>query len=392
MSGVVILSGQRTAIGSFMGSLKTQSAAELASVAIKSSLSKAMLNPNDIDEVILGQVLQGGAGQAPARQASLLAGLNSKTPCTTINKVCGSGLKAVMLGCQSILTKESQVLVAGGMESMSQAPYFLKNAREGMRMGHNQMLDLMIHDGLTDPFSSSHMGLFGEKCAKEFSFSRQAQDEYAKKSYEKAIMASKKGWFKDEIAPVIIENKKEKTCVDEDEELSRYMPEKMASLKPVFSAEGTISAANASKINDGAAALVLASEEYAQKNALKPRAKIVAFTTYAAEPEWFTTAPAQAIKKLAAKASIGIGEIELFEINEAFSVVSMHAISELKLDEKKVNVFGGAVALGHPIGCSGARLLVTLLNSLEKNKARLGCVSICLGGGEAVAILVERFC
>ncbi len=390
MNNAVIISAKRTPIGSFMGSLSSISATKLGSVAIEAALRSAGLQPEHIDEVIMGQVLQGGVGQAPARQAALGAGLLAKTPCTTVNKVCGSGLKALMLANQSIALGETHVAIAGGMESMSQAPYILPKAREGFRMGNQSAVDLMIHDGLFDPYGQSHMGNFGDQCASEFGFSRNAQDEYAKNSYQKAREAMENGDFHDEICPITIKNRQDEKIVSEDEEPARFAPDKMGLLKAAFSPTGSVTAANASKINDGAAALVLASEDKARELGLSPRARIIATATYAAEPQWFSTAPAAALKKLCSMASINIKDIDLFEINEAFSVVAMYSIKELGLDEARVNVFGGAVALGHPIGCSGARLVVTLLNALSRKNKRIGAVSVCLGGGEAVSMLIER--
>lgn len=390
MKKTVIVSGARTPIGSFLGTLSSLSAPQLGSTAIAGAIKKSTLTPRDIDEVIMGQVLQGGVGQAPARQASLGAGVPSSVPCTTVNKVCGSGLKAVMLGSDAIALGLSSVVVAGGMESMSNAPYFLPAARAGFRMGNQQAVDMMIHDGLFDPYGKSHMGNFGDLCAKEFSFSRQEQDAYAHESYRRAIDAHKASVFNDEIVSVTLKVRGEEKTIREDEELSRYQPDKFAQLKPAFDPEGTVTAANASKVNDGAAALVLMAEDEAAERKITARARIVAHATFAQDPQWFTTAPIGAISQVLKKTSLSVSAIDLFEINEAFSVVAMTAIKELSLPKDRVNVFGGAVALGHPIGSSGARLLVTMLNALEKKDKRLGCVSLCLGGGEAVAMIIER--
>lgn len=390
MKNAVIVGAARTPMGSFLGNLASLEATVLGSVAIKGALKDAGLKPDQVDEVIMGQVLQGGTGQAPARQAALGAGISSKTPCTTVNKVCGSGMKAVMMAAQSIRLGESNIVVAGGMESMSNAPYILPKARQGLRMGDGQIVDLMIKDGLFDPYGHAHMGNFGELCAHEKKFSREAQDEYAHQSYLKALKAEKEGLLNGEITPVVIKVKGQEKTISVDEEPSRYMPEKFASLKPAFDEKGTITAANSSKISDGAAALLVASDEAVKSFGLKSKARIIASATFAQDPEWFTTAPVNAIKMAAKNASVDIKNIEYFEINEAFSVVAMNAIKELDLDPSHVNVFGGAIALGHPIGCSGARLLVTLLNALKVNKARLGCASLCLGGGEAVAMIIER--
>lgn len=390
MKRAVIIDGARTPIGSFLGSLSSLPATKLGSLAIEAAIKKSKVEASDIDEVIMGQVLQGGVGQAPARQASLGAGLSSGVPCTTVNKVCGSGLKAVMMAAQSIALGESTTVVAGGMESMSNAPYLLPAARAGFRMGNQMAVDLMIHDGLFDPYGQSHMGCFGDMCAREYGFTRQMQDEYADESYQRAIVAQEKGWFNDEIVPVTIKIKGETKKIGVDEEPSRYQPERMAHLKPVFDADGSVTVANASKISDGAAALVVMSEDEAIAKKHPIKARIIASTTFAHDPQWFTTAPAMAIKNVLAKASLDARAIDLYEINEAFSVVALSAMKELLLPRDRVNVFGGAVALGHPIGCSGARLLITLLNALQKKNKRLGCVSLCLGGGEAVAMIVER--
>lgn len=390
MSSALIIAGKRTPIGSFMGSLSSLSSTQLGSIAIDAAIKSIGLKPELVDEVIMGQVLQGGVGQAPARQAALGAGIHVKTPCTTVNKVCGSGLKAVMMAKQLIALHEANIVVAGGMESMTHAPYILPKAREGFRMGHNAALDLMMHDGLFDPYNRAPMGHFGDQCAKEFHFTKEAQDEFAKKSYEKAQLAIKNGYFAAEITPVTIKLKTGDKSIVDDEEPSRYAPDKMGSLRPAFSPEGTVTVANASKINDGAAAILLASEDAARAHILTPQARIIASATYAAEPQWFTTAPAAAIKKVCQQANVALNDIDLFEINEAFAVVPMHAIKELKLDEERVNIFGGAIALGHPIGASGARLVLTLVNALHKQKKSLGCISVCLGGGEAVAMLIER--
>jgi acetyl-CoA C-acetyltransferase len=390
MESVVILNGLRSPIGCFMGSLSSLSAPELAGQTIKEVLKSSPESAPFIDEVIIGQVLQGGVGQAPARQAAILSGLSPKIPCTTVNKVCGSGLKAVMLASQSIALYESRAAIAGGMESMSNAPYFLAKARQGLRMGDTALMDLMIHDGLTDPYGKAHMGLFGEKCAQEFSFSREEQDAFAHKSYQKALYAQEQGYFNREIATIRVIDKAQENFIKVDEEPGRYRADKVSTLRPVFSNTGTITAANASKINDGAAALIVSSEKEAKAMKIKPKARIIASATFAHEPEWFTTAPAFAIKAVLERAGLKVSDIDLFEINEAFSVVALYSMKELGLSEERLNVFGGAIALGHPIGCSGARLLVTLLNALSLKKKRFGCVAVCLGGGEAVAMIVEN--
>lgn len=390
MKRAVIVSGARTPIGSFLGALSPIEATGLGAFAIEGALKRAHLEAKDVEEVIMGQVLQGGAGQAPARQAALGGGLLSSTPCSTINKVCGSGLKAVMMAEDAILLGRSQVVVAGGMESMSNAPYILQKARAGFRMGSHTVLDMMIHDGLFDPYGHSHMGSFGDMCAREYQFSREEQDNFAHESYRRANDAREKGWSKDEIVPVTVKIKGETNTVSIDEEPFRYKPEKLATLRPAFDADGTVTAANASKINDGAAALVIMGEDEAKKRGSSIKARILASASYAHAPQWFTTAPINAIREVLNRASLAAAAIDLFEINEAFSVVALAAMKELSLPHERVNIFGGAVALGHPIGCSGARVLITLLNALEKNDKRIGCVSICLGGGEALAMIVER--
>lgn len=389
MKEVVIVDGLRTPIGSFMGSLSPLRATDLAAVVLGNLLDKHQISKDEIDEVILGQVLQGGSGQAPARQACLNAKIASSTPCTTINKVCGSGLKAVMLAAGSIMLEDTKIALAGGMESMSNAPYVMPKVRSGLRMGHYPMLDLILHDGLTEPNNFIHMGIFGEMCAKKFSFSRSHQDEFAISSYEKALAAQSKGIFAQEIIPIAINDRKKTVTVSSDEELTRYMPEKFKELHPAFEKDGTITAANSSKINDGAAALLLMSKEEAQRRNVPYKASIVAMATAAQDPAWFTTAPVLAIKQVLKKANLRIEDIGCFEINEAFSAVTMAAIKELSLDEKKVNVFGGAVALGHPIGCSGARILVTLLSAMKHMQKQYGLATLCLGGGEAVAMIVR---
>lgn len=390
MKKTVILTGARTPIGSFLGSLSSIPATALGSLAIKAAVSKSKIDTNLIEQVIMGQVLQGGSGQAPARQASLGAGLSNKISCTTVNKVCGSGLKAIMMGADAIALGASSAVVSGGMESMSNAPYILPQARVGFRMGNNIAVDLMLHDGLFDPYGRLPMGGFGDRCAKEHGFSREDQDRYAHESYQNALLAQKEGIFNDEIATVEIKSKAGSLVVGQDEEPSRYQPDKMAALRPAFNEAGTVTVANSSKISDGAAALVLMEEELAKAERLPAALRIVAQATYAHEPEWFTTAPALAIKKALKQANLYPKDIDLYEINEAFSVVAMTAIKELSIKRDQVNIFGGAVSLGHPIGCSGARLMVTMLNALKKRQKSLGCVSLCLGGGEAVAMIVER--
>jgi acetyl-CoA C-acetyltransferase len=387
--GTVILSASRTPIGSYLGSLSGFSAPQLGAVAIKESVARAGVALEDINEVIMGNVLQGGVGQAPARQASIYAGLPKNVECMTINKVCGSGLKAVMLADQAINNGDAKVIVAGGMESMSNAPYFLKKARTGFRMGNGELLDMMIHDGLWDVYKNIHMGMAGELCSSTYNLSREEQDSYAIMSYERALDAIKNGYFKDEIVSVEVVSKAGSSFIDTDEEPGKVNFDKVRSLKPVFKTDGTVTAANASSNNEGASALVVTSEEYAAERGLKPLAKVIAHVSFAQEPEWFTTAPAFAIQKLLDKVQMKVEDIDLFEINEAFSVVPMITAKNLNINYDKVNISGGAVSLGHPIGASGARILTTLLYSLKRTGKKYGIASLCIGGGEANALLVE---
>ncbi len=394
MNDVLILSTVRTPIGSFLGSLSSLGAPQLGSIAIRAALERASLAPEDVEHVWFGNVLQAGIGQAPARQAALAAGLPTGTGCITVHKVCGSGLRAVMDGANALRTGEFSVVVTGGMESMSNTPYLLPKGRTGYRMGHAQLLDSMISDGLWDPYKNVHMGSCAELCAAKYGFAREAQDAYALESYQRARRANEAGDFNAEFAPVSIEGKKGVTVVDRDEEpfatpLEKL--EKMGSLKPAFQKDGTVTAANASKINDGASAVVLATEEAAVARKARPVARIVAQASHAQEPEWFTTAPVAAARKAAERAGLSLGEIDLFEVNEAFAVVAMAFIKDLDLDPNRVNVNGGAVALGHPIGASGARILTTLVHALRARKKKYGLASICIGGGEAVAVVVEAF-
>jgi acetyl-CoA C-acetyltransferase len=390
MTKTVVVGMARTPIGSFLGGLSSLSAPALGAHAIKSSMARGGVDPKMIDEVIMGQVLQAGVGQAPARQAALGAGLLSSTPCTTVNKVCGSGLKAVMMAHQSITLGEASLVVAGGMESMSNVPYLLTKARTGFRLGDHKAVDALIHDGLWDPYGQAHMGVFGDMCAREHQISRAEQDAYASLSYEKAQQATSQGLFAQEIAPVNIAQKGGEIVVSVDEEPAKYQPSKMATLSPAFSKEGSVTPANASKINDGAAALVMTSEAQARSSGQKILGRVVATATYASDPQWFTTAPIGAIKKVLSVAKMDIADIGLFEINEAFSMVPLIAMKTLGIAPDKINVLGGAVALGHPIGASGARLVVTLLNAMAIKRQTLGCVAVCLGGGEAVALIMEK--
>lgn len=391
MQDVCIVSGARTPIGSFLGSLSSLSAPELGATVIQEAVKRAGVKTDEISEVYMGCVLTSAVGQAPARQAALKAGLPNSTPCTTVGKVCGSGLKAVMLGAQAIGCGDADVVLAGGMESMSNAPFTLPKARKGLRLGHGQLIDTMIQDGLWDVYNDFHMGNAAEICARECNLSRGTQDEFARESYKRALRATREGWFKDEIVPVEVSLKKgEKVQVIEDEEPKRVKFEKIPNLKPTFEKEGTVTAANASSLNDGAAAVVLMGADLARKKGIQPLAKIVGQTQAAREPEWFTLAPADAISKLFKKLNWSKDDVDLFEINEAFSVVSLAVNQNLGLDPQKVNVHGGAVSLGHPIGASGARILVTLLYAMKKYEKKRGIASLCIGGGEAVALGVER--
>jgi len=397
MREVVIVSAVRTPIGSFNGVLAAVPAVKLGAAAIKGALTKAGLKPDEVCEVLMGQVLQGGIGQAPARQASIYAGLPASVPCTTVHKVCGSGLKAVMLGAQQIMLGEADVVIAGGMESMSNAPYYLFQARSGYRMGDGKLVDGMIFDGLWDPYSDMHMGMCGEICAEEYKITREEQDAFAIESYKRAQTAVTNGKFAAEIVPVEIPQRKgDPIVISDDEEPFKTKFDKIPELRPAFKKDGTVTAANASKINDGASAVVLMAAEDAHKRGLKPLAKIHGSGTFAQDPKWFTTAPAEAIRRALKKTHKANGDeltldgIGLFEINEAFAVVGLVNIKLLSLDPAKVNVNGGAVALGHPIGASGARILTTLVHAMNDRNVHWGVAGICLGGGEAVAMVVEK--
>lgn len=390
MSSAYILSARRTAIGSFQGIFANTPAPRLGATAIQAALKDAKVQAADIQECIMGEVLTAGVGQAPARQAAIYAGLPVSVPCMTINKVCGSGLKAVMLGSDSVRLGHADLVVAGGQENMTLAPHLLENSRAGFRMGHVQATDSMIKDGLWDPYSNFHMGNAAELCVKEHKFTRQAQDEYAIESYKRAQAAVQSGLFKDEIAAVEIQGKGGSSLLDTDEEPGKARFDKIPELRAAFDKEGTITAANASKINDGGAAVVLASEKIVKERSLKPIARVVSYYSFAHEPKWFTTAPITAIQKTLALAKMKAEDIDLYEINEAFSVVSMVTMKELNIPHAKVNVNGGAVALGHPIGASGARLLTTLVHALGKRQKKFGLATLCVGGGEGVAMIVER--
>lgn len=387
---IVIVAAKRTAIGSFQGQFASVSAPELGAAALKACLHDSQLEPVDIDEVLMGCVLSAGLGQAPARQAALLAGLEKGTPCTTVNKVCGSGMKTVMLAYDAIRAGSIKTALAGGMESMSNAPYLLPGARSGYRMGHQQALDHMFYDGLQNPYDQKMMGDFAELCASEQELDRELQDELAKNSVLNAQKAITEGLFNDEICPVDIKTRKEELRISQDEEPGRMNIEKIPQLRPAFKRDGgTVTAANASKISDGAAALLLMRSVDAETRGLKPLARIVAHASHAREPEWFTVAPVDAMQKVLDKAGWQKDDVDLWEINEAFAVVTLAAIKQIELDERKVNVHGGATALGHPIGASGARLLVTLIYALQQRSLNKGVASLCIGGGEATAIAVE---
>jgi len=386
---VVIASATRTPIGSLGGVLAPVNAPTLGSTVIKHALERAGVAPNRVDEVIMGNVLSAGLGQAPARQAAIFAGLPKSVECLTINKMCGSGLKAVMLAAQAIALADANIVVAGGMESMSNAPYLLEKARFGYRLGDGQVIDSVIRDGLWDVYNDFHMGSAAELCARECTISREDQDELARISYERALNAQKQNYFADEIIPITIKGRKGEVIVAEDEEPKRVKFEKIPKLRPVFEKEGTVTAANASSINDGASALVVISAETASAMEIEPMAKIIAYSAAAKEPEWFTTAPIDAIQKVLKKMDLSVNDIDLYEINEAFAVVTIAANRTLKLDPEKVNITGGAIALGHPIGASGARILTTLLYNLRRTGGKRGIASLCIGGGEAVAVLVE---
>jgi acetyl-CoA C-acetyltransferase len=391
MKKVVITEAKRTAIGSFSGSLASFSAPQLGSFAIKAVLECSKIDNNLIDEVIFGNVLTAGQGQAPARQAAIYAGLPNKTECMTINKMCGSGLKSVMLAHQAILCDDADVIIAGGQESMTNAPYLLSKARNGYKLGNDEIIDSMIKDGLWDVYNNIHMGNCAEACAKDFNFTREQLDEFAVNSYQKAIDAQKNGKFKDEIVNVVLKSKSGESVINIDEEPTRVKFDRIPSLKPAFDKNGVVTAANASTINDGAAALLVTSEEKAKSLGLRPLVEIVAQSSAAKAPIEFTTAPADAIAKVLKRANMKKEDIDLFEINEAFAVVSLAVNKILGLDATKVNVNGGAVALGHPIGASGARILVTLIHEMRRRNSKYGLASLCIGGGEASALIVKNY-
>ena len=391
MKDVVIVSAVRTPIGSFGGALSSVSAPKLGAAAIKGALSKIDLNPSLVQEVIMGNVLQANTGQAPARQAAIEAGLTTDVPCTTINKVCASGMKAIMMAAQSIKAGDNDIVIAGGMENMSSVPYYMDKARNGYRLGDGVLIDGLVKDGLTDVFNKVHMGVCAEKCADEMSFSREEQDVFALASYDRSAAAWSAGKFSDEVVPVEVPQRRgDALIVSEDEEYKNINKEKFLKLRTVFKKDGTVTAGNASTINDGASALILMSSDKALELGITPLAKINSFADAAHEPEWFTTAPAKAVPIAVAKAGLAMNDVDYWELNEAFSVVGLANVKKLGLDAEKVNLNGGAVSLGHPLGNSGSRIVVTLINVLKQNNGKYGAAGICNGGGGASAIVIEN--
>ena len=386
---IVIAGSARTPMGGMMGSLSSVRSPDLGAVAIKAAIERSGLQPADIQEVIMGCVLPGGLGQAPARQASRASGIPDSSGCTTINKMCGSGMQAVIMAHDQIKAGTNNIMIAGGMENMSQAPYLLPKARAGMRMGHGQVLDSMFLDGLEDAYEGGLMGVFAQRTADKFDITRQAMDEFAIGSLQKSLAAIENGWFRDEIVPVTVPGRGGDTEVDTDEQPGNAKPEKIPHLKPAFAKDGSVTAANSSSISDGASALVLASAAEADARGLTPQARVVAHATNARLPSEFTIAPIGSIEKVLKKAGWTLDDVDLFEINEAFAVVTLAAINELKLPAEKVNVHGGACALGHPIGSSGSRIIVTLINALKQRGLKRGVASLCIGGGEATAVAIE---
>ncbi len=392
MNEVVIVGVARTPVGGFQGALASVPAPKLGAIAIEAALKRAGLSPDLVSEVIMGNVLTAGEGQAPARQAAIFAGIPKSVPAVTVNKVCGSGMKAVILGAQAIGLGDSDVVVTGGMENMSQSPYLLPGVRSGIRMGHQTFVDSMINDGLWDPYNNQHMGNCAELCAREKSFSRKEQDDYAAQSFRRSQEAQKENRFKFEIVPVPVTGRKgDSVLVEADEGPNRVQFDKIPTLKPVFDKQGSVTAANSSTINDGASALVLMSTARAKELGVKPLAKLVSYAGFAQAPEWFTTAPAEAMRRAVKKAAWTVEEVDLFEVNEAFAVVALAAQRELRIPDSKYNIWGGAISLGHPIGSSGARILVTLVSALRDRKLKKGVAGICIGGGEATAVCVELF-
>tara|TARA_A100001037_G_C15143617_1_gene635096 strand:+ start:1807 stop:2985 length:1179 start_codon:yes stop_codon:yes gene_type:complete len=391
MKEVVIVSAVRTPIGSFGGAISSIPATKLGGIAIKAAIEKSHIDKQQVDEVYMGNVLQANLGQAPARQAAIYAGLSETIPCTTINKVCSSGMKSIMLAAQSIMCGDNNIVVAGGMENMSMIPHYLSNSRKGQKLGDMKLIDGLVKDGLTDIYSKSHMGNCAELCAKDMNISREEQDIFAINSYDRSSKAWSSGNFNDEVVSIEIPQRKGDAIIfKEDEEYKNIKKEKISQLRPVFDKEGTITAANASTLNDGAAAVLLMSLDMAQKLNIKPIAKIISYADAAQNPEWFTTAPAKALPLALSKSNLKIEDIDYFELNEAFSVVGIANMKILGLNDKKVNVNGGAVSLGHPLGCSGARIVVTLINVLKQNKAKFGAAGICNGGGGASALVIKN--
>lgn len=390
MREVVIVSAVRTPMGSFGGSLSSISATKLGAAAIKGAIEKAKINPKIINEVYMGNVLQANLGQAPTKQAAIFANLSEDIPCTTINKVCSSGMKSIMLGAQSIMCGDNEVVIAGGMENMSSVPHYMKKGRTGQKLGDMKLIDGLIIDGLTDVYNNVHMGVCAEKCATEMNCSREEQDAFAIESYKRSTAAWESGKFTNEVIPIEIPQRKgDALVISEDEEYKNVKLEKIPSLRPVFDKKGTITAANASTLNDGASALVLMSAEKAAKLKITPLAKIVSYADASQEPEWFTTAPAKALPIALDKAGISMTDVDFYELNEAFSVVGLANMKILELDPKKVNVNGGAVSLGHPLGSSGSRIIVTLINVLQQNGGKIGAAGICNGGGGASAMVIK---
>lgn len=390
MKEVVIVSAVRTPIGSFGGALSSLSATQLGAAAIKGAVEKAGIKTEEVNEVYMGNVLQASLGQAPARQAAMFAGLSQNVPCTTINKVCSSGMKSIMLAAQSIMCGDNDVVIAGGMENMSVVPHYLGNGRNGQKLGDMRLIDGLVKDGLTDVYNKVHMGNCAEICATEMNFSREQQDSFAIESYKRSTAAWQGGKFDDEVVPVEVpQRRSDALLITEDEEYKNVKMEKIPALRPVFQKDGTVTAANASTLNDGGAALVLMSAEKATELKLTPLARVKSYADAAQEPKWFTTAPAKAVPVALDKAGITINDVDFFELNEAFSVVGLANIEKLGLEPHKVNVNGGAVSLGHPLGCSGARIIVTLINVLKQNNGKIGAAGICNGGGGASAMIIE---
>jgi acetyl-CoA C-acetyltransferase len=390
MKEVYIVSVARTPIGSFNGALSSLSALELGKVAIQKAMERAGINGDQVDEVIMGNVLSANLGQAPARQVSILAGISNSARATTINKVCASGMKAIALATQSIMLGDSDIVIAGGMESMSNSPFYLPSGRSGIRYGNGEIIDAIVKDGLQDPYNKNMMGNTAELCASTYEFTREQQDAYSVESYRRAAEAYANGSFNDEIAPVTVSSRKGDVVISEDEEYKNFNADRVGTAKPAFIKNGTVTGVNSSKINDGAAALVLMSREKAEELGIKPLAKVLSYADAEQAPDWFTTTPSIAIPKAVEKAGLSMSDIDIFEINEAFAVVSLANIQEMKLDPEKVNVLGGAVSLGHPLGMSGARIVATLISALNHKNGKIGAAGICNGGGGASAIVIEK--